>query len=124
MIKWSQRVTENQNRVNIADRMWARLLSSTNQPAFINADKRYIKKEPKVESDVESEVTNEKKEESEVTNKKKEELEQTNEKKEETKTTNEKKEESVVTNENKEETKTTNGAIILNEIVIQETKAD
>lgn len=31
------RVTERQNQVNIADRMWARLLSSTNQPAFINA---------------------------------------------------------------------------------------
>lgn len=32
------RVTESPNRVNIADRMWARLLSSTNQPAFIDAD--------------------------------------------------------------------------------------
>ncbi|MCO5557572.1 hypothetical protein L7F22_011138 [Adiantum nelumboides] len=29
------RVTERQNQVNIAGRMWARLLSSTNQPAFI-----------------------------------------------------------------------------------------
>eukprot|EP00249_Psilotum_nudum_P019550 c27311_g1_i1 orf=351-2132(+) len=29
------RVTENQNRVNIADRMWARLLSSTGQPYFM-----------------------------------------------------------------------------------------
>ncbi|KAI5080143.1 hypothetical protein GOP47_0005622 [Adiantum capillus-veneris] len=34
------RVTEMQNRVNISDRMWARLLSSTNQPAFIDADKK------------------------------------------------------------------------------------
>ncbi|KAH7301236.1 hypothetical protein KP509_23G017100 [Ceratopteris richardii] len=34
------RVTEVQNRVNITDRMWARLLSSTNQPPFIDAEKR------------------------------------------------------------------------------------
>ena len=33
-----QRVTEKQNRVNIYDRMWARLLSTTNQPAFIDAE--------------------------------------------------------------------------------------
>jgi 6-phosphofructokinase 1 len=30
-----QRITERQNRVSIADRMWARLLSSTNQPSFL-----------------------------------------------------------------------------------------
>ncbi|KAH7415745.1 hypothetical protein KP509_14G059100 [Ceratopteris richardii] len=33
------RVTEKQNQVNIADRMWARLLSSTHQPAFIKPHK-------------------------------------------------------------------------------------
>lgn len=43
------RVTERPNRVNIADRMWARLLSSTNQPAFIDAE-RINRKEPKDES--------------------------------------------------------------------------
>ncbi|MCO5564093.1 hypothetical protein L7F22_017749 [Adiantum nelumboides] len=42
------RVTERQNRVNISDRMWARLLSSTNQPAFIDAEK-IIKEGSKVE---------------------------------------------------------------------------
>ena len=118
MIKLSQRVTEKQNRVNIADRMWARLLSSTNQPAFIDADKRYSKKESKVESKVESDV------ESEVTNEKKEELEVTNEKKEESEVTNKKKEETETTNEKKEETETANGAIIPNDIEILETKAD
>ncbi|KAJ8464773.1 hypothetical protein OPV22_027325 [Ensete ventricosum] len=30
------RITEKQNKVVITDRMWARLLSSTNQPSFIN----------------------------------------------------------------------------------------
>ncbi|GJN00902.1 hypothetical protein PR202_ga18128 [Eleusine coracana subsp. coracana] len=30
-----QRITEKQNRVSITDRMWARLLSSTNQPSFL-----------------------------------------------------------------------------------------
>lgn len=34
------RITEAQNRVNISDRMWARLLSSTNQPPFIDADSK------------------------------------------------------------------------------------
>jgi len=29
-----QRITEGQNKVIITDRMWARLLSSTNQPSF------------------------------------------------------------------------------------------
>lgn len=31
-----QRITERQNQVVITDRMWARLLSSTNQPSFLN----------------------------------------------------------------------------------------
>lgn len=32
-----QRVTETRNKVVITDRMWARLLSSTNQPSFLSA---------------------------------------------------------------------------------------
>lgn len=31
-----QRVTETQNTVNLTDRMWARLLASTNQPSFLD----------------------------------------------------------------------------------------
>ena len=31
-----QRITETQNKVVITDRMWARLLSSTNQPSFLD----------------------------------------------------------------------------------------
>ncbi|KAL8254524.1 hypothetical protein R6Q59_032745 [Mikania micrantha] len=31
------RITEKQNKVVITDRMWARMLSSTNQPSFLNA---------------------------------------------------------------------------------------
>ena len=31
-----QRVIERQNKVVITDRMWARLLSSTNQPSFLD----------------------------------------------------------------------------------------
>ncbi|CAK9177787.1 unnamed protein product [Ilex paraguariensis] len=31
------RITETQNRVVITDRMWARLLSSTNQPSFLSS---------------------------------------------------------------------------------------
>lgn len=30
-----QRIIERQNKVVITDRMWARLLSSTNQPSFL-----------------------------------------------------------------------------------------
>ena len=30
-----QRVTETQNIVKLTDRMWARLLASTNQPSFL-----------------------------------------------------------------------------------------
>lgn len=33
-----QRVTEAQNTVKLTDRMWARLLASTNQPSFLNSD--------------------------------------------------------------------------------------
>lgn len=32
-----QRITEKQNKVVITDRMWARLLASTNQPSFLNS---------------------------------------------------------------------------------------
>lgn len=32
----TQRITERQNKVVITDRMWARLLSSTNQPSFLD----------------------------------------------------------------------------------------
>ena len=32
-----QRIIERQNKVVITDRMWARLLSSTNQPSFMTA---------------------------------------------------------------------------------------
>lgn len=31
-----QRITETRNKVVITDRMWARLLSSTNQPSFLS----------------------------------------------------------------------------------------
>lgn len=41
-----QRVTEKQNKVVITDRMWARLLSSTNQPSFLSPiDMEQVKKE-------------------------------------------------------------------------------
>lgn len=33
-----QRITERRNNVVITDRMWARLLSSTNQPSFIDVE--------------------------------------------------------------------------------------
>lgn len=33
-----QRVTETQNTVNLTDRMWARLLASTNQPSFFESN--------------------------------------------------------------------------------------
>ena len=32
----TQRINERQNKVVITDRMWARLLSSTNQPSFLS----------------------------------------------------------------------------------------
>ncbi|KAF6140033.1 hypothetical protein GIB67_001774 [Kingdonia uniflora] len=32
------RVTEIQNTVNLTDKMWARLLASTNQPSFLHVD--------------------------------------------------------------------------------------
>lgn len=34
----SQRVTEAQNIVKLTDRMWARLLASTNQPSFVSCE--------------------------------------------------------------------------------------
>lgn len=41
-----QRITERQNKVVITDRMWARLLSSTNQPSFLSPkDLAEVKKE-------------------------------------------------------------------------------
>ena len=36
LFELSQRVTESTNVVKITDRMWARLLASTNQPSFFN----------------------------------------------------------------------------------------
>lgn len=33
-----QRIIERQNKVVITDRMWARLLSSTNQPSFLSPE--------------------------------------------------------------------------------------
>lgn len=33
-----QRVTETQNTVKLTDRMWARLLASTNQPSFLDSN--------------------------------------------------------------------------------------
>lgn len=35
---YSQRVTEAQNIVKLTDRMWARLLASTNQPSFLGCE--------------------------------------------------------------------------------------
>ena len=41
-----QRINESRNKVVITDRMWARLLSSTNQPSFQNPkDVAEVKKE-------------------------------------------------------------------------------
>jgi hypothetical protein len=53
-------VTATQRQVNIADRMWARLLSSTNQPDFLRYKKAMqelrkqnaLKQAEKIESDV------------------------------------------------------------------------
>ncbi|KAK1311824.1 6-phosphofructokinase 3 [Acorus calamus] len=45
------RITETQNKVVITDRMWARLLSSTNQPSFLNSQTiEDSKKEPPTQS--------------------------------------------------------------------------
>ncbi|KAI6696155.1 hypothetical protein NL676_016274 [Syzygium grande] len=38
------RVTETQNTVKLTDRMWARLLASTNQPSFLNGDEAMLGK--------------------------------------------------------------------------------
>lgn len=49
-----QRITEKQNKVVITDRMWARLLSSTDQPSFLSArvaSKAKAQKEPSTLSD-------------------------------------------------------------------------
>lgn len=45
-----QRITERQNRVVITDRMWARLLSSTNQPSFLRPKDVIV--EPREEADM------------------------------------------------------------------------
>lgn len=45
-----QRITEGQNTVVITDRMWARLLSSTNQPSFLIA-KSVVEENMKEEED-------------------------------------------------------------------------
>ncbi|KAL2601292.1 hypothetical protein AAZV13_10G159400 [Glycine max] len=39
------RVTEKQNKVKLTDRMWARLLASTNQPSFVASDQERVEKE-------------------------------------------------------------------------------
>ncbi|KAM5579215.1 ATP-dependent 6-phosphofructokinase 6-like [Rosa sericea] len=44
------RVTERQNKVVITDRMWARLLSSTNQPSFLDPKEVAKKKEEETEA--------------------------------------------------------------------------
>lgn len=36
-----QRVTEKTNKVSVTDRMWARLLSSTQQPSFLEVNKEF-----------------------------------------------------------------------------------
>lgn len=38
MVLHLQRVTEMQNTVKLTDRMWARLLASTNQPSFLGCN--------------------------------------------------------------------------------------
>lgn len=35
-VLWRQRVTQSRNKVSITDRMWGRLLMSTNQPIFLS----------------------------------------------------------------------------------------
>ncbi|PNX86416.1 6-phosphofructokinase chloroplastic-like [Trifolium pratense] len=39
------RVTERPNTVKLTDRMWARLLESTNQPSFVASDQQRVDKE-------------------------------------------------------------------------------
>jgi 6-phosphofructokinase 1 len=46
-----QKITEGQNKVSITDRMWARLLSSTNQPSFL--DTSHVEEEEKREENKE-----------------------------------------------------------------------
>ncbi len=52
-----QRVTATQRQVNIADRMWARLLSSTNQPNFLRYNKymQQLRKQNALKQALESE---------------------------------------------------------------------
>nr|AIE47274.1 phosphofructokinase [Hevea brasiliensis] len=51
------RVTERQNKVVITDRMWARLLSSTNQPSFVDP-KQVIKDKDTVDEEPRSQLLN------------------------------------------------------------------
>lgn len=44
-----QRVIEKQNKVVITDRMWARLLSSTNQPSFLGPKDIEVDKKEEVQ---------------------------------------------------------------------------
>jgi 3-methyladenine DNA glycosylase/8-oxoguanine DNA glycosylase len=95
----TQRVTENQNRVNIADRMWARLLSSTGQPAFIDAEKHLSKKETKLQP------TN---------------VDASDDKNKDVETATENKAETGAMDETKTENEATNGAIPFNESAVPE----
>lgn len=58
-----QRIIEKQHQVVITDRMWARLLSSTNQPSFLTA-KDFI--EGKKEEELLTQIVNEDKKEEEL----------------------------------------------------------
>lgn len=49
-----QQVTERQNKVVITDRMWARLLSSTNQPSFV--DPKQVIKDINADEEPQSEL--------------------------------------------------------------------
>ena len=48
-IFYIQRITEKQNKVVITDRMWARVLASTNQPSFLNPKDFIEKEEPQTQ---------------------------------------------------------------------------
>lgn len=50
-----QRVTESQNKVVITDRMWARLLSSTNQPSLMDPNSKLVLGD-KIEEDTPSQL--------------------------------------------------------------------
>lgn len=51
-----QRIIEKQNKVVITDRMWARLLSSTNQPSFMSVKDVKEDKQGEVTKDEEPET--------------------------------------------------------------------